>query len=151
MARRSRARQVVLQLLYQEDLNPGHDPAVADRFLRTRLNRDPELIEFARALLAGVRTHRPAIDRQLGKRAANWTLERMAVTDRNVLRLAAFEILYTDTPGRVAINEALELAKRFGAAHSAPFVNGVLDRLLHDQPQGSPAASQKRKEHHGTV
>jgi len=151
MYRRRRAREVVLQILYEDDLNPQRNLAASDEFLCRRLLHDPALVEFARALLAGVRLHRPAIDRQVRQRAANWTLERMAVTDRNVLRLAAYEILYTDTPGRVAINEALELAKRFGAAHSAPFVNGVLDRLLQDQQRGKPAAAQKQKEDHGTV
>ena len=62
--------------------------------------------------------------------ADNWALARMAATDRNVLRIGAFEIVYTSTPNRVAINEAVELAKRFGAAQSAQFVNGVLDRIL---------------------
>ena len=66
----------------------------------------------------------------LQSRASNWSLERMAATDRNILRLAAFEILYTETPGRVVINEAVELAKRYGTGQSAQFVNGVLDGLL---------------------
>jgi len=68
----------------------------------------------------------------LSQRADNWSLERMAATDRNVLRLGAYEIQYAETPPRVAINEAVDLAKRFGAKQSAQFVNGVLDRFLHD-------------------
>jgi len=129
MARRSRAREVALQVLYQDDLNPGANPAKADEFLRSRLAGD-ELAEFARSLVAGVRRNRGELDELLGRTADNWTLERMAATDRNVLRLGAFEILYTTTPGRVAINEAVELAKRFGTGHSAQFVNGILDRFL---------------------
>jgi N utilization substance protein B len=66
----------------------------------------------------------------LAKIAANWSLDRMAATDRNVLRLGAFEIVYSDTPNRVAINEAVELAKRYGSRHSAQFVNGILDKFL---------------------
>lgn len=151
MARRSRARQVVLQLLYQDDLNPGQDAAASEQFLQQRLRWNAELVDFARLLLAGVRTHRPAIDRQLRRRAENWTLERMSVTDRNVLRLATYEMLYTDTPGRVVIDEAIELARRFGAAQSAQFVNGVLDRLWKDHLSRPAAPAEKQKEHHGTV
>lgn len=129
MARRSRAREVALQVLYQDDLNPGHNPAHADQFLANRL-QDPELADFARMLVSGVRRNRAELDKLLAQTADNWSLERMAATDRNVLRLGAFEILYADTPDRVAINEAVELAKRFGAKQSAQFVNGILDRLL---------------------
>jgi transcription antitermination protein NusB len=129
MSRRSRAREVALQVLYQEDLNPAQNPAVADQFLEHRLGAD-ELVEFARSLVAGVRRNRNELDERLARIADNWSLERMAATDRNVLRLGAYEILYAETPDRVAINEAVELAKRFGAAQSAQFVNGILDRFL---------------------
>ena len=90
-------------------------------------------MEFALSLLDGVREHRAELDQVLAAKAENWSLERMAVVDRNILRLAAYEILYTDTPGRVAINEAVELAKLFGAEQSPPFVNGILDRVLHER------------------
>jgi len=130
MARRSRAREVVLQILYQDDLNPQTDLSVTQSFLAGRLQNETELIEFARSLLSGVRRNRIELDELLNEVADNWSLERMATTDRNVLRLGAFEILYTSTPGRVAINEAVELAKRFGAKQSAQFVNGILDRFL---------------------
>lgn len=129
MARRSRAREVALQVLYQDDLNPSHNPAQSDQFLASRL-QDAELADFARMLVSGVRRNRAELDKLLAQTADNWSLERMAATDRNVLRLGAFEILYTETPDRVAINEAVELAKRFGAKQSAQFVNGILDRLL---------------------
>jgi N utilization substance protein B len=137
MARRSRAREVALQVLFQDDLNPATNPGRADQFLQSRLLQ-PELIEFARSLVAGVRRNQGELDAQLAKTAENWSLGRMAATDRNVLRLGAFEILYTSTPGRVAINEAVELAKRFGTAHSAQFVNGILDRFLAGHRDESP-------------
>lgn len=133
MFRRSRAREVVLQVLYEDDLNPNRNMAVSDEFLCRRLNNDSDLIEFANGVLNGVRRNRDEIDTLLSERAANWRLERMAVTDRNILRLAAFEMLYTDTPDRVVINEAVELAKRFGAKQSSQFVNGILDRLFRDR------------------
>ena len=129
MSRRSRAREVALQVLFQDDLNPAASPARADEFLRARL-KAPELIEFAQSLVAGVRRNRAELDERLARTADHWSLERMAVADRNVLRLGAYEILHADTPDRVAINEAVELAKRFGASHSAKFVNGILDRFL---------------------
>ena len=119
----------MLQVLYQDDLNPQHNPADDESFVRGRLQAD-ELVAFARSLIAGVRRNRGELDQLLSETADHWSLERMAATDRNVLRLGAFEILYADTPGRVAINEAVELAKRFGTRQSAQFVNGILDRLL---------------------
>ena len=83
--------------------------------------RSPELVDFARGLVSGARAHRQEMDALIEQAAENWSLKRMAATDRNVLRLAAFEMLHTDTPGRVAIDEAVELAKRFGSAQSAQF------------------------------
>ncbi|MDA7978998.1 MAG: transcription antitermination factor NusB [Pirellulales bacterium] len=136
MARRSRAREVALQVLFQDDFQPGVNPHEADVFLQARLKKS-ELIEFGRSLVSGVRRNRPELDSLLSATADNWSLARMAATDRNILRLGAFEILFGDTPDRVAINEAVELAKRFGSAHSAQFVNGILDRLLHRRQESS--------------
>ena len=133
MSRRSRARAVVLQVLYEDDVNPHHDLVASDQFLQRRLRHDRVLVEFARELLSGVRRNRPELDRRLAAAAANWSLTRLAVTDRNALRLGAYELLYTDTPPRVAINEAIDLAKRFGTEESGHFVNGLLDRLLRDR------------------
>ena len=132
MARRSRAREVALQALYAVDLNPEQLKSQTDEFLASRLHNNVELIGFSSQLLVGVRRNQQQLDSELAARTQNWSLDRMAATDRNILRLAAFEILYTDTPGRVAINEALELAKRYGSSQSPQFVNGVLDRVLHD-------------------
>ncbi len=132
MSKRSRAREVVLQVLFEDDMNPGHSVIASDKFLRQRLNNDAALIEFATELVAGVRKNRHELDEMLAQRATNWSLKRMAVTDRNVLRLGTFEILFTDTPDRVAINESVDLARRFGSQQSAQFVNGILDRFLHE-------------------
>ncbi len=132
-----------MQVLFQDDLNAGHDPGQADRFLQDRL-RLPELIEFARSLVAGVRRNRDELDTLLRQTAEHWGLERMATTDRNVLRIGAFEIMYTDTPGPVAINEGVELAKRYGAGQSSQFVNGILDRLLTLRGQRGDSATQAK-------
>ncbi len=118
-----------MQVLFEEDLNPDHSLAAADRFIRRRLRRDAALVEFATKLVTGVRRHRAELDALLAARAEHWSLHRMAVTDRNVLRLGAYEILFSGTPSRVAINEAVELARRFGSRQSGQFVNGVLDHV----------------------
>ncbi len=130
MSRRSRAREIVLQVLYQNELNPEQPDAIRTRFVEARLGRDQKLIGFATTLIEGVRENREEVDKALKLTARNWRLSRMAATDRNVLRLGAFELLFTDTPGRVVINEAIELARRYGSDNSAAFVNGVLDRVL---------------------
>lgn len=130
MSRRSRAREVALQILFEDDVNPRSSVADMKQFVQGRLN-SPELEEFCMSLILGVRRNQGELDQQLAQTADNWSVARMAATDRNVLRLGAFEILYTDTPDRAAINEAVELAKRFGTAQSAQFVNGILDKFLH--------------------
>ncbi|MFP6611199.1 MAG: transcription antitermination factor NusB [Pirellulales bacterium] len=129
MSRRTRAREVAMQVLYQDDLNPSEHALDPDEFLQGRLTAD-DLIQFSRSLIDGVRRNRAELDELLSSTADNWTLRRMAAIDRNIMRLGAFEIIYTSTPNRVAINEAVELAKRFGTRQSAQFVNGVLDRVL---------------------
>lgn len=128
---RRNARIVVVQILYQDDLNPQHSPAWDENLIKRRLRR-PELVAFAQSLLTGVRLHRSELDAKLSAAAENWSLSRMAITDRNVLRLGAYELLFTDTPPRVVIDECVELAKLFGSQQSGPFVNGILDRLYRD-------------------
>ena len=139
MARRSRAREVALQVLYEDDINPDRNLHVADRFVEGRLHNSQALVEFAQSLISGVRRNRGELDEMLRQRAANWSLERMAVIDRNIIRLGAFEILYSETPGRVAINEAIELAKAFGGDESPAFINGVLDRVRKEKSSNETA------------
>ena len=130
MSSRRRAREVVVQLIFQRDFNPDVDFDDESDFLKMRLHHKSAIVEFAEKLLRGIRNHQQEIDQALGRTAENWKLGRMAATDRSILRLAAYEILFDVTPGKVAINEAIELARRYGTGNSAPFVNGVLDRLL---------------------
>jgi N utilization substance protein B len=129
MARRSRSREVAFQVLYQDDLNPHSSPALGEALIDERLKAD-DLAAFARELVAGVRRNRQELDQRIEQTAANWSLHRMAATDRNVLRLGAYEIFHSDVPPRAAIDEAVGLAKRFGSAQSAQFVNGILDKLM---------------------
>ena len=135
MPARRRAREVALQILFEDDVNTRASVAEMKDFLHGRL-RNPENERFAESLILGVRRHREEIDERLETIAENWSLKRMAGADRNVLRLAAYEILHGETPFAVAVNEAIELAKRFGSAQSGGFVNGLLDRL---KPDASPA------------
>jgi N utilization substance protein B len=129
MTRRSRAREVAIQLLFQHDHNPDVARADVERFATDRL-RVPTLITYCLGLYDGVLTHQAEIDQRLSEAAENWRLTRMATVDRNVLRLGAFELLFAaDAPPAVIMDEAIELARRYGSADSPAFVNGVLDRL----------------------
>jgi transcription antitermination protein NusB len=137
MARRSRAREVALQLLFQRDHNPQVDRSNIERFVRARLH-EPSLESFCLSLYDGVVAHQGKIDQHLAETAENWRLPRMAAVDRNVLRLGAYELLYVpEIPPNVVLDEAIELARRYGAVDSSAFVNGVLDKLR--QSSVSPA------------
>jgi N utilization substance protein B len=141
MTRRSRAREVALQLLFQRDFNATTARATIEDFVRARL-RDPLLVPFCVALFDGVVGNLTAIDERLAKAAENWRLPRMAAVDRSALRMGAYELLYTpDTPPSVVIDEAIELARRFGSADSPAFVNGVLDRLRKDSEPAQESAT----------
>lgn len=118
-----------MQMLYQVDLNPDVDGKAVRAMIAERLP-DHDLQLFAWQLFSGVMEIRPQLDEQIQAVAQNWKLSRMAATDRNCLRQGAFELLHMDTPHRVVIDEALELARKFGSDQSAPFVNGVLDKLV---------------------
>lgn len=132
MSRRRQAREAALQVLFQYDLNPDVDFHTIRDQIRERVP-DEDLYIFAWHLFMGVTEHRLEIDSKIEHIAQNWSLKRMAPTDRNALRLGAYELIHSSTPPRVAIDEALELAKLFGTAQSAPFVNGILDRLIPDE------------------
>ena len=132
MQRRSRAREVALQLLFQADQNKKPmSPKAVQKFLNDRLLADEPSITFAKSLFDGVLKNRTAIDQTLVATATNWRLPRMLPSDRNILRLATFELLHrTEVEAiPVILNEAIELAKRFGTADSASFVNGILDQI----------------------
>lgn len=136
--RRSRAREIALQSLYRLEMNPATTAEELDRFLLGRLG-DPALVSFARGLVAGVQERRPELDALLDASAENWRVARMAATDRSILRLAAFELLHGEVPGPVAVDEAIELAKRYGTEASGRFVAGLMGRLLADRGSATPA------------
>jgi transcription antitermination protein NusB len=141
MTRRSRGREVALQVLYQVEQNPVIPADEIRRFIERRLLEDRKLCEFTEGLIDGVKEHQARIDSMISQVAENWRLDRMAAIDRNILRLGAYEMLFRpEVPAKVAINEALELAKRYSTAQSSRFVNGILDRVLQWQVQESSPA-----------
>ena len=129
MAGRSEARRFVLQMLYLVDQNPDADKARITRQLGQEF-RELSLRLFASELLSGILEHQADLDQKIRQTATNWRLERMAPTDRNVLRMGLFEMLYQGTPAAVVIDEAVTIAKEFGTDNSGAFVNGILDKLM---------------------
>ncbi|MBL8808948.1 MAG: transcription antitermination factor NusB [Planctomycetaceae bacterium] len=129
MAGRSEARRFVLQMLYLLDHNPEAD---RDR-IASQLSKefkDAAVQSFAWSLITGILDHQPQLDEKIAATATNWRLERMAPTDRNVLRMGLYEMTVTGTPPAVVIDEAVTIAREFGTENSGAFVNGILDRLI---------------------
>ena len=139
-ARRTKARERALQALYQIDVAAeGIDDALS-RFWRSFEPVEREVMELAEALVRGVAAGRRPVDDAIELVSTNWRLDRMAKVDRNVLRLAVYELLETDVPVKVVINEAIELGKKYGSESSGAFVNGVLDKIA----SGLPAARREK-------
>jgi transcription antitermination protein NusB len=129
MPSRRKSRELALQMLFQWEVGQHLPAEVVAGFLEAR-QADPEIKEFARRLFEGTVADASRIDPLLRRHAVHWKLERMAAVDRNVLRLALYELLhYPETPPPVIINEALELARRFSTPEAVEFVNGVLDAV----------------------
>ncbi len=133
-SRRTRARERALQALYQIDVAAeGIDEALA-AFWKSFEPVEREVRELAEGLVRGVAGHRRSIDEAIEEASSHWRLDRMARVDRNVLRLAVYELQETDVPVKVVINEAIELGKKFGSESSGAFVNGVLDKVAAGLP-----------------
>ncbi|MBI4343180.1 MAG: transcription antitermination factor NusB [Candidatus Omnitrophica bacterium] len=130
MRNRTRARECALQMLYQADIRRTSAEQVGREYWRADEPVEPDVQAFATQLFDGTMAHLTEIDALIAKHADNWNIKRMAVIDRNILRLGAFELLHVeDVPPKVCINEAIELAKRFGDADSGKFINGILDAI----------------------
>jgi transcription antitermination protein NusB len=131
MGLRRRGRELALQMLYQHELAGTDVEGIIVSFEELQ-QAAPATREFAVSLARGVIAQLHDLDTRLVDQADNWRLERMAAVDRNILRLAMYELMYAgDTPPAVVIDEAVEIAKRFGSERSSQFVNGVLDGFLH--------------------
>ena len=130
MGKRRKARELALQLLYQLDVQGEGSPGPHLDEFWTRHPVDIEVREFAEALVRGTKLHEAKIDELISQYAQHWELERMAVVDRNILRLSCYELLFReDIPPKVSINEAVELAKKYSGQEAGKFVNGILDRI----------------------
>jgi len=140
MRKRSLARDWALKILYQTDITHRPIERSVEDFPTQEENaqtsaclpagREPEIFEFCKRLVFGVHEHLKEIDDKISQYATNWQIKRMAIIDRNILRIGVFELQYTsDIPPKVTINEAVELAKKYGDLDSSKFVNGILDNI----------------------
>ncbi|MEK6528554.1 MAG: transcription antitermination factor NusB [Nitrospirota bacterium] len=128
--KRRRAREYALQLLFQLDVTRGK---LTDKLMEDfwkDIKEDNDVKEFANSLIRGTRENIAEIDKIIKKSAEHWSIGRMAIIDRNIIRCAAYELLYrADIPPSVAINEALEISKKYSSEDSASFINGILDKI----------------------
>ncbi|HEY2975342.1 MAG TPA: transcription antitermination factor NusB [Pyrinomonadaceae bacterium] len=140
MGSRRKARECALQMLFAADFAQ----AVPEEVLKTYWTElddsetEEPAREFATRLAAGTLAHLEALDERIRSRAEHWRIPRMAIVDRNILRLAVYEFLYEPTPRTVAINEALEIARRFSTYEATQFINGILDAIKRDLDEQQP-------------
>ncbi|MCP9454536.1 MAG: transcription antitermination factor NusB [Nitrospira sp.] len=141
MGSRRRAREWALQILFQYDIHGERGPWL-EEFWKT-LPADPETRVFTERLVAGVLKHKAELDRVIGHYSINWKVNRMPIIDRNILRAGLYELFWMDdVPARVTLDEAIELAKRYGDHDAAKFINGLLDKVLAKEPRlGSKRAN----------
>lgn len=129
MRKRTFARELALQSLYQLDIRGSEAIDDIELFLKEN-SKDNDVVSFAKELIYGAWEHRAYIDKLIKESAQNWELNRMAVVDRNILRIATYELMFrNDIPPIVAINEAIDIAKKYSTKNSGPFINGVLDNI----------------------
>ena len=141
MGSRHQARERALQILFQYDIH-GKPGLWLDVFWKENEGTD-EVKAFAERLVAGVLEKKKELDALIGKYATNWTISRMPIVDRNILRAGVYELLWMDdVPAKVTVNEAIELAKSFGDDDASKFVNGILDKVL----SAEPLLAEKRKD-----
>jgi len=135
---RHKAREAALQMLFAYDVVKSSCEVLTRDYWNElgESSIDDKTRDFANKLVCGTLKELDAIDNRIRTRAEHWRIERMAIVDRNVLRLAVYEFIYQDTPGTVAINEALEIARRFSTFEATQFINGILDAIKQDLESG---------------
>ncbi len=126
---KTQARKMTLKLLYQNEFSKVSPEQQLKTYLQL-YKSDDKIREYIILLYKGIHKNKEAINQLLESKSNNWTLKRMSYIDRNILRIATFEIIYFHVPVRIAINEAIELAKCFGTENSSAFINGVLDSII---------------------
>jgi len=143
MGSRRKARECALQMLFAADVAGTRADELARAFWSELADGelDEPGREFATRLATGTLAHLAEVDERIKSRAEHWRIDRMATVDRNVLRLAVYEFLHESTPRTVAINEALEVARRFSTYEATQFINGILDAIKRDLDQEAPEAS----------
>ena len=130
MRKRTQSREYALKILYQAELTRREIHLAAENFWSEFESIDEHIQSFSNRLTDGVEENLQNIDDKISEHATNWQLKRMAVIDRNILRIGVFELVYaSDIPPKVTINEAVELAKKYGDVESSKFVNGILDKI----------------------
>ena len=130
MGTRRKGRECALQILYQAEVSRRDIEVSTELFWADHEKTDATVKDFCRILTHGIHKNLTVIDEKISKYANNWQLKRMAVIDKNILRMGVFELLFAlDIPPKVTINEAIELAKRYGDLDSSKFVNGILDKV----------------------
>jgi N utilization substance protein B len=130
MGARRKARELALQMLYQHDLSGNSPDAIVGTFEDLQKSK-PTTRDFATRIFRGTVDHLSQIDEMITAQADNWRLSRMAVVDRNIIRMSVYEFMHeNDTPKLVIIDEAIEIAKKFGTQKSSQFINGILDGIL---------------------
>jgi N utilization substance protein B len=130
MGARRKARELALQMLFQHDMS-GNEPDMIITTFEDLQKSKPNTREFAVKIFRGTVDHLSELDDMIQAQAENWRLSRMAVVDRNIIRMSVYEFLHeTDTPKLVIIDEAIEIAKKFGTQKSSQFINGILDGIL---------------------
>ena len=145
MGSRTKARECALQALYQLDTSGGSAADVLAGLWAHFEPVDDDTKTFAEALVRGAQREQTVIDELIQRASTNWKIERMARVDRNILRLAVYEILKrSDVPVKVTLNEAIELSKKYGSEESSAFVNGILDRIANSAGLPGQLAKQER-------
>ena len=130
--RRRKARELALKMLYQMETNSEDTDRALARYCES-FPYQQDVIDYTRVLLSGIERERDAIDKLIKDASDNWRLDRITYVDINILRLGIYEMLYSeDVPPKVAIDEAIEIGKKYGNEDSREFINGVLDRVLKD-------------------
>ncbi|MEA3489680.1 MAG: transcription antitermination factor NusB [Candidatus Omnitrophota bacterium] len=143
MRKRTLSREIALKILYASDITKESICECFRKFWENEKKADEDVKDFTEFIVLGVNGKREDIDEIISKYAANWELKRMATVDRNILRMASFELLFVEQiPPKVSINEAIELAKKYGDKDSGKFVNGILDKINKSEDSRAGSSSE---------
>ncbi len=144
---RRKAREAALQMMFSADVIHSDSETLTSDYWRELGDAEADIKarDFANNLISGALANKEVIDDRIRTRAEHWRIERMAIVDRNVLRLAVYEFLFEDTPHTVVINEALEIARRFSTFEATQFINGILDAIKLDLEKSTEVLESKKK------